>query len=483
MIYAYDKAATIPLVDVYDRQMMLAQVAAAKDMYEKGLEQMKEFKKDYGDILFSDPSSQEWYNNNFNVGEFLGELYKNGIDPLRSAEGRALVSQYINSRKYGDLNRLRANDANKKLYDASAAKLGTQYDEDYETWRLGYNPRTFRSVNPDGTINAFDAQYASPYTNLYDMTHPTLENIDPHLLTQQQAKDILSKNGGEYSPYYDYTGITEDDMRKALTDYMPGLRNSSSYQYQRHLAEQDLIRQGKLPTQKDIDDKFVQNAISANSAMLSNLSRKINAEGEYYWDNKLDAAKTARDISAQKQLRANTPGFDEHGNAIKGYTGKGRSGSKDDSAPSPFYTALTSSRGVAQYITYEDPQYQWICPLGTSTKVEKNDRGDYEYYVPSQDAKHIYEASDDLYVDSRPVGTWYHFDADVFFKPVGQLRVKFEQKEDGSVIPRFFIRGTMANSDGEEIRVAGKVKLFDMEVTEQDYSHGKKQSGEYSPND
>lgn len=35
MIYSYDKAAQIPLMDLYDTQMILASVNAARDMYEK----------------------------------------------------------------------------------------------------------------------------------------------------------------------------------------------------------------------------------------------------------------------------------------------------------------------------------------------------------------------------------------------------------------------------------------------------------------
>lgn len=128
MIYAYDKAAQIPLVDLYDTQMMLAEVAAAKDMYEKGLEQMKDFRKEYGDLMFSDPSAQEYYNREFNVGDFVNNLYANGIDPTRSMEGRALLSRWVNSRPYGNLNILKQADVNRKAYLESIAKAGDAYD-------------------------------------------------------------------------------------------------------------------------------------------------------------------------------------------------------------------------------------------------------------------------------------------------------------------------------------------------------------------
>ena len=49
MVYAYDQWAQLPVKDLYDTQIMLAAVNAAKDMYEKGEQAIKDFRKDYGD--------------------------------------------------------------------------------------------------------------------------------------------------------------------------------------------------------------------------------------------------------------------------------------------------------------------------------------------------------------------------------------------------------------------------------------------------
>ena len=50
MIYAYDKGVQLPITDLYDTQMRLAYISAAKDMYEKAAQEMKDFKKEYGDF-------------------------------------------------------------------------------------------------------------------------------------------------------------------------------------------------------------------------------------------------------------------------------------------------------------------------------------------------------------------------------------------------------------------------------------------------
>lgn len=297
MIYAYDKAATIPLVDVYDRQMMLAQVAAAKDMYEKGLEEMKDFRKEYGDLMFSNDAYQNWYNQNFDVSGFVSDLYKNGIDPVRSAEGRSLVSQYINSRKYGDLAKIKQWDANMKAYQESKAKLGDKYDPEFEKWRLNGDPNNWGN-------RPFTETSAVPYTSLHDMVHPTFAAIKPHLLTPLEAQQKLEKLGGTYDPRNNYIGVTEGDMRRAMEQYLPGVRNSTTYQYQRHLAEQDLIREGNTsPTDKEIDERLVNNAIISDYGISTPLEQKADEWKMAQFDRqtKLQAARESRATTTQSK--------------------------------------------------------------------------------------------------------------------------------------------------------------------------------------
>jgi hypothetical protein len=37
---------------------------------------MKDFRKDYGDLMFSNDSYQNWYNNEFDINKFVDGLYK-----------------------------------------------------------------------------------------------------------------------------------------------------------------------------------------------------------------------------------------------------------------------------------------------------------------------------------------------------------------------------------------------------------------------
>jgi hypothetical protein len=70
---------------------------------------MKEFQKDYGDFYSPIQKDMDWYNKNIINGsrDVINNLYDKGIDPLRSAEGRAAISRWINNIPTGDVNKLK----------------------------------------------------------------------------------------------------------------------------------------------------------------------------------------------------------------------------------------------------------------------------------------------------------------------------------------------------------------------------------------
>lgn len=267
MVYAYDQWAQMPTKDLFDTQMMLASVQAAKDMYEKGLAEMKDFRKEYGDLLFTNDAYQDWYNENFDFGGFVDSLYKSGIDPVRSQEGRTAIRQYIASRKYGDLARRRAWDANMLAYKQSISKNMKQYDPQFETWRIGGD------INNWGD-RPFTESSIVPYENLQEMTLPSFSTIKPHLLTSQEAIERL---GEDYNPLNSYTGVTRQDMEDVMGQWMPGVRNNILFQYQRELAKQDLQREGYTnPTEDQIDRMLIDNAITSNAGIMTPLAQEAD---------------------------------------------------------------------------------------------------------------------------------------------------------------------------------------------------------------
>ena len=64
MVYSRDQWIQLPVRDLYDSQIMLASINAAKDMYQQGVNEFKEFQKNYNDFYSPISSDMDWYNKN-----------------------------------------------------------------------------------------------------------------------------------------------------------------------------------------------------------------------------------------------------------------------------------------------------------------------------------------------------------------------------------------------------------------------------------
>ena len=70
MIYAYDTPIQMPTMDLYDKQVMAMAISAAKDVYDKSQEQMKDFYTKYGDFMSPFAKDMEAY------GDMMGNISK-----------------------------------------------------------------------------------------------------------------------------------------------------------------------------------------------------------------------------------------------------------------------------------------------------------------------------------------------------------------------------------------------------------------------
>ena len=139
MVYANDRALQMPVADLYDTQMMAMAINAAKDMYEKGQQQIKDFNKEYGD--FMSPFAKDMARYNEMVGgvrDTINNLYAQGIDPLRSAEGRAAVQRAIHLVNPSEFNNMRANAKMGYAYLDAMGKLmaSGKYDPEQNAYYL-----------------------------------------------------------------------------------------------------------------------------------------------------------------------------------------------------------------------------------------------------------------------------------------------------------------------------------------------------------
>lgn len=277
MIYSKDQWIQLPTKDLYDSQIMLASINAARDMYEKGLQETKEFNKLYGD--FTSPIARDvdyWYDNTLKpVRDAINYMYDKGIDPTRSAEGRALIQKLINQAPVATLNQIRQS---AKIADEYVKNRGTMqanglYDPGFEQFALRDQYGRPVDLSTWSTVDNGTWERTAPYKyeSLYDYTSPMFKDLKPHELTQAEVESF----GVKYDPRYQYQGISKGDLERVTGERIPGVQNDTLYKYYRDRAA-DVVRKqyiaaGKNPaeiTQDEIDRQFVQDVIQANSARI-----------------------------------------------------------------------------------------------------------------------------------------------------------------------------------------------------------------------
>lgn len=248
MVYAYDQWAQLPVRDLYDSQMMAMAINAAKDMYEKGYQEMKDFKKEYGDFMTPIAADQDWYNQNVTgkVRDAINALYAQGIDPLRNAQGRAMVSQIINNMDYGTIakKRMRAKNAEEYYKNMATLKMNDKYNEDFSKY-LGEDPSQWAD-------DFMGLTSPTQFKDLNAATSPWVDDLEP------------SDLGLDPTGMYRMTGVTSDQIKGALTPHLSGFVNSGLGRYYYDAARSELIGEGNNnPTDDQIMNRLQDNIITA----------------------------------------------------------------------------------------------------------------------------------------------------------------------------------------------------------------------------
>lgn len=115
-------------------------VNAMRRDYEQGVQDTKDFIKEYGEFTSPFAKDNETYQD-LTIGgasKLFDGLRAQGIDPLRSAEGRSAIQRYIMSRPYGELSKIKASAETGREYQKMRAKLIAEgkYSPEFEDYWL-----------------------------------------------------------------------------------------------------------------------------------------------------------------------------------------------------------------------------------------------------------------------------------------------------------------------------------------------------------
>ena len=258
----YETPVEMPSMGIYNTDLMKMYIAGAKDQYEKGQEEMKDFMKLYGDFYSPIAGDTQRYND-MTIGgarDMINQMLANGIDPYKSPEARAAISRYINSVPTGMLNAMKQNAQNRKKYDEAVAqaRLSGKLDPEYEAWALKQaHLDNFSTIGPNGEIRTWDrlapdpkqewAAVAVPYLKEFDKTEKLDSDVKGY--TKWGVSDANKKagvdavmNAANSTPWLQYKLQQAYDRTAGLTDET-GLPLSDKQR--RALAVQDVRRQAE----------------------------------------------------------------------------------------------------------------------------------------------------------------------------------------------------------------------------------------------
>lgn len=256
MIYQYDGALAAPTMDIYDTGMLKSYIDAVKDDYNRGLAEQKEFMTKYGD--FTSPSEKDvnnWYK--LGLGSVLNVVQKaqdNGIDLLRSQEGRALLQRAIANVPYNKLAMLKQSAEAQREFNQAKKQLAMKglYNKDMSQYEGG-TPEDYDTL---AAGKAWDVGSPTPYQDVATFSDPYFKNITP------TVSDI-SKNGMRYKK----TTI-DNDMLRNIAD--------------QHFNELVKTPQGALMYKQYVDQAGGDDAKARqmfNDALVAaNQSRLVNQE-------------------------------------------------------------------------------------------------------------------------------------------------------------------------------------------------------------
>lgn len=255
-------------------------VNAVKDDYLRGLAELQDFNKEYADLdspILADNTS--YYNlTKGGIKNMFDEAAKQGVDLLRTPEGRMMVANYIATRPYDKLANLR------KSRDAANEFLKAR--KQLEAQGL-YNPLLAKYDAPDMATydtlqqGIWDKMSPTPYQNMADFSKSYFDNIQPfqrsatkngirytiseigmpdlHRIADQHFNDLVQTPQGQlmYKAFLDQNGGDAEAARKNFNDAVVSgnidrLRYSDNLDEQTYRMQNLAIKQQNLALRRQI---------------------------------------------------------------------------------------------------------------------------------------------------------------------------------------------------------------------------------------
>ena len=304
MIGIYDEPVAVPIIDLLDSNMMSQYISAAREQYNQAVQEQKDFAKEFGELYGPNANiNKQFYDDTKGaVNKGLDYLYQNGIDPIRSAEGRAYIAKIIRERPYAEIANLKAQNESMKTYQryrAEAMRNGT-YDPDFEKFVLG--GKTLETWDPS-TDGMWTREAPSKYSSLKDWTSNLFDNMQ-----LEYDDEATKKTGGMYQVY----SKSPKKMQQILDSNIKDMSKSELGRYYINMyggdieaLKADIIDRNREYTQVDIRPDQVKlhlndQQFQANEAAKQRAFQREMAKQQHEWDMQELEQKNANEIAKQQ---------------------------------------------------------------------------------------------------------------------------------------------------------------------------------------
>ena len=299
----YDEPVATPILDLLDSTMMQQYISAAREQYNQAYKEQKDLAKEFGDLYSPSSTLNKAYYDatKGRLNDAMNYLYQNGIDPLRSAEGRAYLAKVVRETPYNDIANWKSDAENMKLYNKAAASLMAEgkYDKEYADWALqqqGLKPMD--QFDPYGE-QRWTAVSPIEYKSIDQISKPYGDAIKAGLLNKEDVEGL----GYKYDPNNDYMGISYNRINDAADKAAQAIKTTPQGKFELQRIKSQMQAQGLNPTDADVDKAFAGKIAETfgPKAGVQAMDANKYAYAKYANDlaDQLDAKKSARDLSNQ----------------------------------------------------------------------------------------------------------------------------------------------------------------------------------------
>lgn len=374
MIYGQDEPMLFPVADLYDSGMMQMYINAAREQYNQNREDMKEFQKTYGDFFSPFSKDMEWVDaqTRGRVNDALNYMQANGIDPLRSAEGRALVQKVIRDTNVAGINQRRAN---AKMAEEYIKNRGTMiangtYNPDYENYLLA-QMGLGRFEDFDSSMGAWTRTSPSKYQDLNAATSSWFDDL--------KGEDLGLDPTGRYRMF----GVNEDQLQRSMSPMLPGFVHTDLGGYYYDLAKKQLQAEGNAtPSDDEVLNRLRSGIVGANKEKMYtkyDTDDYAKMQQQHNYDIAEDKAKTANAIYEYEQKKLIDRKYANDNDDTAGDSGKSTKNGKQQKGNEEFsYTLSLLDAGIQNFSGSNDPGLDGLKKASEIGKGVKNLKDDSE---------------------------------------------------------------------------------------------------------